>query len=485
MLLNAPSSLLRRLRRPERVEPARLALGGLLAAGVALRVWAIVAYPPAVLNEHVHDGANYIEAAHRGLVHGAQEPLGYPLFLRVVHAVSHTFAFTIGVQHALGLLTGALLYLTARRLGAGPWLALVPAAVVWLGGDELFLEHAPLSEPLFMPLVAATGYAGVRSLEPGSKWPLVAGGLSVALLAVRSVALVLPLLLIAWLTLACWRTRQPVRRSVALAAGAILVCTFAYSALKEHSTGSWSIVVSGSGWQLYGRAAEFADCRRFTPPRGTAALCDPSPPNQRPGPGYYLYLGGPAVAAFGAPSSHDAEVRAFALAAIEHQPLDFLSLAATDAVRYVAPGFGRLRYGDFVGAGGVAFPSGTPYLDPDTVREVTSYYGPVRPPAPGAAEGLRAYQSVMRVNGVVLAVLLVIGLAGAVSATGRLRWGLILLLGLALELALLPAVTHTEWRYVVPAEGPIVVAAALALPLLVRDFGGAGSRRWRLGPRTR
>jgi hypothetical protein len=99
-----------------------VAIGGLLAAGIGLRAWTMIAYSPAVLTHQVHDAADYIRAAHRGLVHGDQEPLGYPIFLRALHALSHQLAFTIGVQHGLGILTGGLLFMTARRLGAGAWL---------------------------------------------------------------------------------------------------------------------------------------------------------------------------------------------------------------------------------------------------------------------------------------------------------------------------------------------------------------------------
>ena len=144
---------MRRLRRPS---PTSIAFGGLLAAGAALRVYAMVAYSPAVVSAQAHDGAAYVGAARRGFATGNYEPAGYPAFLRVVHAVRSELAFTISVQHAMGLATGVLLFLIVRRLGAPGWVGLAPAAVVWLGGDQVFLEHAPMSEALFTPLLAAT-----------------------------------------------------------------------------------------------------------------------------------------------------------------------------------------------------------------------------------------------------------------------------------------------------------------------------------------
>lgn len=62
------------------------------------------------------------------------------------------------------------------------------------------------------------------------------------------------------------------------------------------------------------------------------------------------------------------------------------------------------------------------------------------------------------------------------AASGRVRWGLVLLLALGLELLLFPALTHGEWRYAVPAEGPLAIAAVVAAWLLWRphrrpDYG--------------
>jgi hypothetical protein len=55
-----------------------------------------------------------------------------------------------------------------------------------------------------------------------------------------------------------------------------------------------------------------------------------------------------------------------------------------------------------------------------------------------------------------------------VVASGRVRWGLILLLAVGLELLLVPPLTHGEWRYAVPAEGPVAAAGAIGAWLLAR-----------------
>jgi hypothetical protein len=88
----------------------------------------------------------------------------------------------------------------------------------------------------------------------------------------------------------------------------------------------------------------------------------------------------------------------------------------------------------------------------------------------GAADGLHDYQSVMRISGVMLLLMLVVGVVGAVITAGRERWGMVLTLGIGLELLLVPTLTHAEWGYAVPAEGPIAVAAAAGFLAIGRRF---------------
>ena len=57
------------------------------------------------------------------------------------------------VQHALGIISGLLLFDVVRRSGVPRAWGLIPAAVVMLGGAELLLEHTILSDPLFIFLV--------------------------------------------------------------------------------------------------------------------------------------------------------------------------------------------------------------------------------------------------------------------------------------------------------------------------------------------
>ncbi len=452
----------------------------MLLVGIALRVYAMIGYYPAVLTPQVHDAANYVQAARLGLGFGSQEPLGYPVFLRLLHAISHQLTFTIAVQHVLGLATGALLFAALRRMSAPVWVSLVPAAVVWLCGDQLFLEQALLSETLFTFLLAATIYATARAPAGGVGWPTLAGALAASLLAVRTVGIPLPALIVVWLGLALWRIGVRWRSAVIAALSAAVVVTAGYAMVHHAATGRWTVLVDGSGWILYARTAGFADCRDFAPPRGTRILCDSTPTARRPGPEYYLYSGGPAHAAFGEPPSHDSLVGAFARAAIVHQPLDYLKVVGTDLMHYLAPNFGSHRVGESVGPSGIAFRLTRPEIDPQTRQEVTAYYGVPRAPSATAAGRLADYQGVIRLSGPVVLALLILALAGITAAGGRIRWFMILLLAVSLELTVAPALTFSEWRYVVPAEGPIAAAAALGVWCLAQT----GAVRHRGGTRT-
>ena len=93
-----------------------------------------------------------------------------------------------------------------------------------------------------------------------------------------------------------------------------------------------------SGWYLYGRVAQFADCNEFDPPRGTEVLCDDRPENERPGASYYLFSPeAPAPRTFGGFGKNDDLVGEWAGRALRAQPSDFMGLAWTYLRGYWAP----------------------------------------------------------------------------------------------------------------------------------------------------
>ena len=127
-----------------------------------------------------------------------------------MHALRPHLSFVIFVQHMLGLISGLLLFGAVRRAGFPRGLGLVPAAVVILGGSELFVEHAPLTEALFIFLVDLSLYSIVRMWRGGWGWALLAGLALGAATDIRSVGLLLlpALTLVALLTApGAWRRR--------------------------------------------------------------------------------------------------------------------------------------------------------------------------------------------------------------------------------------------------------------------------------------
>ena len=81
-------------------------------------------------------------------------PAGYPVFLKGLWTVSSSLAFTMVVQHLVGMATAALLYASAKRLGARSWVALSVAGVVLFSGDHIYLEHSLMAECVYTGAIA-------------------------------------------------------------------------------------------------------------------------------------------------------------------------------------------------------------------------------------------------------------------------------------------------------------------------------------------
>jgi len=93
-----------------------------------------------------------------------------------------------------------------------------------------------------------------------------------------------------------------------------------------------------SGWNLYSRVAPFADCGKFTPPEGTAILCQERPPSKRPGPfGYVWDLESVPRKRFELGPKTGRKLGEFAKRAIIHQPWDYASSVLIDLVRFMNP----------------------------------------------------------------------------------------------------------------------------------------------------
>src|SRR5437870_5242533 len=177
---------------------AHLGLITLLTLGVALRVFLMLEYQPAALSNP--DSGRFLYFAHDGerLFTDNYGPAGYEALLRGLRLVTTRLEATVALQHLFGIAAALLVYAAMRRLGAPRWAALIPAGVLLVSGDELYLEHALLSESPFIVLVAGGLYAAVRGLDtrPRIGWLALAGALLATSSLFRNVGLVLPVVLV-------------------------------------------------------------------------------------------------------------------------------------------------------------------------------------------------------------------------------------------------------------------------------------------------
>src|SRR4051812_36447485 len=269
------------------IDRTRAALLAVLGAGIGLRVLAMVAWSPAFMGWP--DAKSYLDVAHGELFSNVLRPAGYPMFLRVLDAVHPSLGLVVLANHALGLGTAVLLFAAVARAGAPPLLGVLPAAIVALCGDVAFLEHAPLSEPLFTFLVALAAYAAVRTQErSGVGWPVVAGLALGYATTVRVVGAVLLPVFALWLLSAAHGPLRRRARTAGIGAAAALALLGAYAAAEYASIGSLGLSRHGD-WHLYARVAGFADCSRFDPPAGTTVLCERTPRGERGTVDQYLF----------------------------------------------------------------------------------------------------------------------------------------------------------------------------------------------------
>jgi hypothetical protein len=455
-----------------------LALAIMLLLGIELRAALFFAYEPAAMSSY--DTLVYVGMAGDELFSDPARTAGYSILLRGLHLVSADVDFTIVVQHLLGIATALLIYGCFRRLETPVWVAVAGAAGVLLSLDQIFLEHSLLSEAPFTFFLAAFLYAGVRSLEdPRPLWRgvttrvawIALAGVAIGLSAWMRPVLVpgLPFiaLFFAFAYGGPWSGRIARGAAFAGAAGLMLI---SYAALNSAHTGFFGLTPS-SGWAFYARTAEFADCSKFDPPAGTEPLCEETPPGERPGPDFYAWEpDSPAREEFGGQPHGNEELASFARAAILAQPLDYLADAGKDSLRYWAPSLNARDYGG-VGFEVVDIDRRAPGVEEEINAGINAYYADEPLEIHGFAGELADLQSALRLQPWLMHALTALSIAALVLSRGRLRRGLVLLLGVSLLLLVIPPATAI-WsaRYAVPVSGSLVGAAAVGAWLLFERF---------------
>jgi hypothetical protein len=301
------------------------------------------------------------------------------------------------------------------------------------------------------------GGALVRGGDAGWSSGDVVGALVASAALFRNVGLVLPPVVALWALVAVsgtWRRRLVAAGAVAGAAVAVIGVYAVLAAIDGGTTGMTDV----SGWNLYGRAAPFADCSKFTPPKGTRFLCQTTPADERPGSLFYLWFhGSPARARYGHPPVGNDRLGTWGRRAIVAQPLDYLEDVVRQLPRFVDPGAYHRRY-----TGGGPFSIGR--RNPEAERLVAFQLRRDYDAAPlhvgGAVDRVAEWQDTERVGGIVPAALALLALLGIVLGRGPARRGALLFAAAGAGLVVLPAATLTLIaRYAIPPT-PLIAAAA-------------------------
>jgi hypothetical protein len=451
-----------------RETPALWALAAITTLGALARLFFLFSYRPGLIG--YPDTLAYLYSAKVNLFFDGIHPPGYAFFLRVLAEISPHLQLVTVVQHLFGLVGGLLLFDALRRADVPRPVALVPVAFLMLDGSELLLEHAVLSDALFLFLLQVALWCVVRSWR-GSRWWAIAAGLSIGYASVvRIIGIeLIPILLLGFLLAPAQRKSWRVGTVlITVVCSAIVVASFEYA--HHVADGTWGLA-STEDVNLYGRVSPWADCSKFKPPRGTADLCIRTPVADRYGPQWWEFTrGSPMVHAYPCcigTKNENSRLKSFAIAAIESQPLTYLHYVARDLVRVVDPTFASSPYPSVGNRGYGNTPTGLLKLElrqsqlAFELKTERALYGSAGLIAQNVGI-IKAWDRDTRLEGPAMVAILILALLAPLLARDRPRRVAILLLIVAAMLIVEPILgAEYDWRYMVPSFGLLVSAAAI------------------------
>jgi hypothetical protein len=464
------------------------------AVAVVVRIVVVLGYPPILW---FNDSYDYLYDA---VTHIPDEvrPNGYPFLLSLLLPLHSAYPVAL-LQAAMGVIIGVAIYALLRHRGLPWWGAALPALPVLFDSYELHLEHMVTADPLFIFLVTVAVVVLCWNDRPSVLAIAIAGLLIGYATVVRSVGE--PLLAVVFVAMLIRRVGW--RRLVTLLVAGI-VPIGAYMIWFHASYGKYALTES-SGTFLYGRVSTFAECSKINPPVTLRVLCDPTPPYLRPPAGNYVWSDnelGPdrnkTTPLYNLHHSADNSLRftpytngltqKFAERAILAQPVDYLRVVLKDTLHT----FGWNRQPDplDIAGNGPAFQ----FVSQTELNELIPWWVS---PAPNDAQAneiykarkefagsglgntkavgpwirlIQIYQRYIYLRGPLLAIIVLIGLAGVVARWRR--WGGIALLPWlvgALLIVLPPMTAGFSYRYVLAAVPAACLAAGLAFARRPRE----------------
>jgi hypothetical protein len=432
--------------------------GAALLAAALVRLCAMLGYRRAIWFNG--DSYTYIAGA-LDLWPSRTRSSGYSLFLWLFKPF-HSTTLVIAVQHLLTLLACVAIYSILRRFSLPGWGATLLTVPVLFDTYQIQLEHVIMADALFSALVVFAAAIVLWRPVLTVPWGVTAGLLLGCAAVVRTVGL--PLLAV---VLVCLLLRRAGWRGIVAAAVAMVIPVGAYATWYHAEHGSFALS-SSEGTFLWARTMSFADCAKIKPPADEARLCPTDPVDKRISASSYIWASWSPVRKMPPMFNDEANAltRRFALHAIEAQPLDYLKTVLGDSVkafswrRLPLPSQEVVKQYEFANTPTTL---STWQLGELTADEAARTYegGPAETQIVEPFAGMMvAYQRWVRTPGPLLAVLLVVGLAGVVMRALRRRIDTLLPFASALALLVVPPATADfDHRYVLMVV-PFAVLAA-------------------------
>jgi hypothetical protein len=461
-----PSRVARALHRSRAALRTHWFFAFVLALGAIGRVLTMVAYGPALL---YIDSFGYLSNS-TTLTPGNNEPVGYPLVLRLLMDVG-SLTFVVAVQHLLGLAMGVCIYVLLLRHRMPKTLAALATMPVLLDAYEWQSEQNILSDSLFLVLIAGGLLLLTWRRRPGPWLAAGAGLLLGAAVTVRLVgesALVPAVLFVVLAAGPTWKRRAKVL--VAFAIGCAIPLG-SYVGYTYSVTGQYALQTSNS-IMLYGRTATIADCASL--PADLQPLCPSGSAASRQalGPDFYSSS---STSPYFVNSASDDLSKQFSYYVIEHQPVQFAEAVGSDFLQLFTSPHDNVAGGTVVSRW--QFQTTYPEFPPLNASSELAKFGQSAPSVnTGVAQVLRDYQ----LGGgytpdVLYAVFLLAGLGASLGLTrSARRSGLRLICalwtGTGVVLLLAADIFEFSWRYQLPALVTLPVGGAFGIAALL-GFG--------------